>query len=166
LSHDWIADINFFEQLCAEDARVAAAVKSAGCRQCSGRLDRADYPRKPRGGVVGAAGEQIERRLSFCCSREGCRRRATPPSVLFLGRRVYLGIVVVVETLRLATASAAAPSPSPARRTVRRWRTWFAALRRSAWCAAISGRLWPPLEPSESLPHALVDRLTGTPRPV
>ena len=35
-------------------------------------------------------------RLSFCCDRDGCRKRATPPSVRFLGRKVYLGAVVVL----------------------------------------------------------------------
>jgi hypothetical protein len=34
--------------------------------------------------------------LSLCCSRDGCRRRMTPPSVRFLGRRVYLGAVLVL----------------------------------------------------------------------
>jgi hypothetical protein len=76
------------------------------------------------------------------------------------GRRVYLGIVVVVETMRLSMVSAAR-SRSPARRTVRRWRTWFASLRSSAWLSSLVGRLWPPLKPSEALPDALVDRLTG-----
>ena len=37
-------------------------------------------------------------RLSFCCGREGCRRRVLPPSVLFWGRRVYWAAVVLVVT--------------------------------------------------------------------
>jgi hypothetical protein len=35
-------------------------------------------------------------RFSFCCDRDGCRNRATPPSVRFLGRKVYLGAVVML----------------------------------------------------------------------
>jgi hypothetical protein len=31
LCHDWIADDKLFELLAAEDARIAAAVKAAGC---------------------------------------------------------------------------------------------------------------------------------------
>ncbi len=57
LSHDWIPDSNFFHLLDAEDARVTAAVKAAGCPDCGGRLDQANYPRKPRGGDLAAAGE-------------------------------------------------------------------------------------------------------------
>jgi hypothetical protein len=37
-------------------------------------------------------------RLSFCCATEGCRRRTTPPSVRFLGRKGYLGVLVVLIT--------------------------------------------------------------------
>ena len=33
---------------------------------------------------------------AFVATREGCRRRHTPPSVRFLGRRVYAGLVVVL----------------------------------------------------------------------
>lgn len=161
MCHEWIADDKFFEVLIAEDVRVAAAVKVAGCVRCGGRLDRADYPRKPRGGAVGVAGESLDRRLSFCCCQDGCRGRATPPSLVFLGRRVYLGIVILVETLRLAAIAPAPSSPSPPCRTVRRWRTWFEALRQSAWFAEIRARVWPALEPAEELPTALVARLGG-----
>ncbi len=111
--HGWIAEDKFFALLEQEDARAAAAVKAAGCRYCGGRLDRADYPRKPRGGSMAAAGERRVRRTSFCCAKEGCRRRATPPSLVFLGRKVYLGIVVVVASLLAFTPPSPPPPPSP-----------------------------------------------------
>src|SRR3989304_4273818 len=74
-----------------------AARGAAGWRRCGGRLHRAHYPRKPRGGPAELEPGQ-ERRLSFCCAREGCRRRTTPPSLRFLGRRVYFGPVFVLVT--------------------------------------------------------------------
>jgi hypothetical protein len=49
--------------------------------------------RKPRGGPADLPAT-YEKRTSFCCAR--CRKRRTPPSVRFLGRRVYLGVVVVL----------------------------------------------------------------------
>jgi len=153
LSHDWIADINFFEKLDAEDTRVTAAVKAGGCPRCGGRLDQANYPRKPRGGDVGAAGEIFGRRRSLCCARDGCRHRRTPPSLVFLGRRIYVAITVVVAAWRTAS------SGSPPRRTVGRWRSWFAALRDTPWWAAQRGRLWPPVEPGEVLPAAIIERV-------
>lgn len=56
-------------------------------------MHRADYDRKPRGGP-----EHWSERHSFCCDQDGCRRRHTPPSVRFLGRKVYVGFVVVLKT--------------------------------------------------------------------
>ena len=153
MSHDWIPDLNFFQLLDAEDGRTTAAVKAGGCPDCGGRLDRADYPRKPRGGELGEAGEVFDRRRSLCCARDGCRHRRTPPSLVFLGRRIYLAITVVIVAWRSAAAT------SPPRRTVRRWRTWFATLRDTPWWTTQRARLWPPIEPAELLPAAIVDRL-------
>lgn len=153
MSHDFVPEFQFFQLLDAEDERVTSAVKASGCPTCGGRLDRADYPRKPRGGDMGLAGETLDRRRSLCCARDGCRCRRTPPSLVFMGRRVYLAITVVM------TAWRAAATACPPRRTVRRWRAWFAALRDTGWWFSQRGRLWPPIEPEESLPGAIVDRL-------
>lgn len=153
LFHEWIADSNFLQLLYTEDIRNAAAVKAAGCPDCGGRLDRADYPRKPRGGYVAAAGERFERRLSLCCAQDGCRHRLTPPSLVFLGRRVYLAITVVIAAWR----SALRPEASPPQRTVRRWRSWFAALTDSRWWMVQRGQLWPLAEPGEHLPAAVIE---------
>ena len=92
--HAVLRDSTFYATLTRFDHDLADAVRAAGCG-CGGRLDRARYPRKPRGGPPGL-GAEYEWRLSFCCARDGCRRRLTPPSVRYLGRRVYLGVVVVL----------------------------------------------------------------------
>lgn len=158
MSHDWIADLNFFASLDAQDAVTTAAVKAAGCPDCGGRLDQADYPRKPRGGEVGVAGEIFGRRRSLCCAREGCRHRRTPSSLVFLGRRVYLAITVVVATWRAASTTAGRP-PAP-RRTMRRWLTWFATEAMRTRCVTeLRARVTPSLEPGEVLPGALIERL-------
>jgi len=75
------------------DADLAKEACQKGCLHCEGKLHRADYDRKPRGGP------QWDRRFSFCCAQEDCRRRRTPESVRFLGRRVYAGLVVVLVTV-------------------------------------------------------------------
>jgi hypothetical protein len=56
-------------------------------------LHRANYPRKPLG-CPDEVRADFESRLSFCCNR--CRRRTTLMSLCFLGRRVYLSLVVVL----------------------------------------------------------------------
>ena len=112
------------------DADLAAEVHARGC-PCGGRLHRADYPRKPRGGPADLS-PAFEHRHSFCSDREGCRRRATPASLRFLGRRVYLGVVVVVMSIlahgctpaRL-TQLRADLGESLSVRTIARWRTWW-----------------------------------------
>ena len=80
------------------DEGVARRVAAEGCPRCDGPLHRGDYERKPRGALIAPAGEEFVRRFSLCCGREGCRKRATPPSLRFLGRRVYLGAVVIVAS--------------------------------------------------------------------
>jgi hypothetical protein len=118
----------FFLLLVRLDEDVMRAVAAAGCPRCDGPLHRSDYDRKPRGGLIAPAGEGYVRRFSLCCGREGCRKRATPPSVLFLGRRVYLGAVVIVASM-IALAHRAASEVRrrtgvPAR-TTGRWLGWW-----------------------------------------
>src|SRR6185369_8488070 len=116
---------------------------------------------------LAAGGKRLDRRISLCCAREGCRRRATPPSVVFLGRRVYLGIALLTASLTAAaTRSAPPPSPpsppSPPLRTVRRWLRWFReVLPRGSYFAAAHARLWPPIEDTANLPGALVERFSA-----
>src|SRR5271169_4779659 len=89
----------FFRLLVEFDERIMRRVAAEGCRRCDGPLHRSDYNRKPRGALIAPAGEAFVVRFSLCCGREGCRKRATPPSLRFLGRRVYLGAVVIVASL-------------------------------------------------------------------
>lgn len=154
-------DVQFLQVLYELDEAVAERVRAEGCRHCGGRLDRADYPRKPRGGALAPAAEAWTRRLSLCCAREGCRRRATPPSVRFFGRRVYAEVVVILaSTMAIATAGARAlreASGVPVR-TIRRWSAWWrTAFVTSALWQDCRARLVPP--PTETrLPASLLER--------
>jgi hypothetical protein len=87
-----LADAKFHEQLLAFDRDLATQCRMKGCLDCGGVLHSASYRRKPRGRLVGALGEEHDRRFSFCCAVDGCRDRATPPSLRFLGRKVYLAV--------------------------------------------------------------------------
>jgi len=116
----------WLEQVDRELAQQAAA---GGCWSCAGNLHRGDYKRKLRGGWEGIEGA-CAKRLSFCCALEGCRKRTTPPSVRFLGRKVYAGVVVVlisairhgISKKRLAVLREALGID---RRTLERWRVWW-----------------------------------------
>ena len=85
---------SFFRFLSAIDSDLASRVRLQGCSFCGGVLHSACYPRKPRSGSVELETTAPTMRQSFCCDK--CRRRTTPESVRFLGRRVYPGFVMVL----------------------------------------------------------------------
>jgi hypothetical protein len=89
----------FFTLLEQHDEREVQRVAAEGCPRCDGPLHRGDYDRKPRRALIAPAGAAFVVRFSLCCGREGCRKRAMPPSRRFLGRRVYLGAVVIVASV-------------------------------------------------------------------
>jgi hypothetical protein len=118
----------FFLQLVKVDEAVVREVVAGGCPRCEGPLHRSDYDRKPRGALIAPEGEAFVRRFSLCCGREGCRKRATPPSVRFLGRRVYLGAVVIVASmvaLALRSAGEIRRRTGVPARTAARWVGWW-----------------------------------------
>jgi hypothetical protein len=126
--HEVVVGDKFWQELSAIDERIAARVARGGCPHCGGRLHRGDYARKPRGAVIAPVAGGEARRISLCCDRRGCRTRATPPSVRFLGRRVYVGVTVVIASaiLRAAKTVAAAERASGiCGKTLRRWSRWW-----------------------------------------
>lgn len=161
--HAILSDSSFWEVLLRLDEETAAEVQARGCPYCGAAIHSARYPRKPRGVARAVLGPHYEHRLSFCCSRDGCRRRTTPPSVRFLGRRVYLGaIVVLVSALshglddrRVARLEAVFPV---SRRTLQRWRRWWCTtFTHSAFWRAMQGRFAGALDPRR-LPASLLER--------
>ena len=124
-----LGDQQFLSLLLCCDRDLAEAARQRGCPECGGRLHRADYPRKPRGGPA-ATDPQQDRRFSFSCCEDGCRRRVTPPSLRFLGRRVYLATVVILTQVLRSGARPARVSElerliGVSARTLRRWRRWW-----------------------------------------
>ena len=95
MSHELLLYTSFFLFLLLIDRDIAAKAHLVRCPHCGGVLDVANFHRKPRGSLCcQPAGFDV--RFSLCCRVDGCRRRRTPPSVRFLDRRVYLGIVTVI----------------------------------------------------------------------
>ncbi len=84
-------------------------------------------------------------RFSLCCAREGCRRRHTPPSVRFMGRRVYAGLVVVlvsamIHGLKPERVQLLREALGIDRRTLERWRQWWLGLFRGKFVLERSSR--------------------------
>ena len=162
MCHALLQDLNFFRLLLRIDQELAAEAGAGGCA-CGGVLHGGDYPRKPRGCPLELRAA-FSSRFSFCCNR--CRTRATPPSVRFLGRRVYLALAVV-----LVSATRPGPTPASARaatllevpvRTLQRWRQWWQErLPLSAFWQTASARFLPPIA-AAAMPGALLARFVGT----
>ena len=158
--HDLFRNASFWSFLFAVDQDLAATARKQECG-CGGRLHCANYPRKPRAGCENLP-ESYGYRLSFCCNRDGCRKRTTPPSVRFLGRKVYLGAVVV-----LVAAMRQGPSPRRVRdlsqlfgadrRTITRWCVfWREHFPQTAFWRVARSRLVPKVDIT-NLPRTLID---------
>jgi hypothetical protein len=158
--HDLPRTARFWLFLFAIDRDLAETARDEGC-SCGGRLHCANYLRKPRGTPVQLPEPQCLR-LSFCCDRDGCRKRVTPPSVRFLGRKVYLGAIIIV-------ISAMRQGPTPRRvrelaerfgvdrRTITRWQVfWREHFPQTHFWKIARARLVPAVQ-IVSLPCSLVD---------
>ena len=161
-----LSDSRFHELLLVIDGDLAEAARVQGCA-CGGRLHLARYPRKPRGRPKSMSlGPEHDRRFSFCCSVDGCRGRLTPPSVRFLGRRIFIAAVVVLAAIvregitdgRLGRLSQVVRVD---RRTVERWRRWWRqTFTQSPFWQAGRAAFMPPVDPNR-LPAAVMERFAG-----
>ena len=164
MCHTFLEDSKFYHLLFRIDQSIAAEEQKAGCC-CGGVLHSANYPRKPRG-VFSALDDSYERRLSFCCAEDGCRRRRTPPSVRFLGRKVYLGVIVVLATALHHGLSAKRRQQlievlDIAPQTLSRWRKfWREAFAQSRCWQVHEGCFIPPVAVTD-LPGSLLARVTA-----
>ncbi len=124
-----LSDARFAHALFELDERIAAEAREHPCRRCGGRLHQGDYRRKPRG-ARWAEDPRHTLRRSLCCGREGCRKRATPPSTRFLGRRVFWAVHVVLAAalqhgLNARRVTRLSAELGIDRRTLSRWRRWW-----------------------------------------
>lgn len=160
-----LADSRFHQQLLAFDRDLAAGCRAAGCPACGGVLHTANYLRKPRGRPV-ALDEEHDRRFSFCCAIDGCRNRATPASLRFLGRKVYLSVIVTLIAamhggLTERRLDKLGETIGVDRRTVARWRDWWrSGFTATPFWRAQSAGLMPPIDTAR-LPTALLQRFAG-----
>jgi hypothetical protein len=163
--HDLPRDASFWLFLFSIDQDLAESARKEGC-PCGGRLHCANYSRQPRGGPDDLP-EEYRYRLSFCCDRDGCRKRVTPPSVRFLGRKVYLGAVVI-----LVAAMRQGPTPRRVcelsrlfgadRRTIGRWQVfWREHFPQTAFWKVQRARFVPAVE-IVVLPRSLLEAFLHT----
>jgi hypothetical protein len=124
-----LRDTRFYELLLEFDRQIADAAHAGPCRECGWKLHWGSFDRKPRGVPAGLGSEHM-RRFSLCCGKDGCRTRETPGSLRFLGRKVFLGAMVVLISalqsgLNPARMKRLKALVGVSRRTVLRWRDWW-----------------------------------------
>jgi len=128
--------VRLYRSLAFLDLWHAIRVREARCPHCQGPLHAAHYWRQPWGLLPSEDGRQelsafLRMRWSWCCGRRGCRRRVTPESWRFCGRRFYVGLVVVLLSgldtgAEVAEAEAVvAQVDGPTRKTRLRWLEWW-----------------------------------------
>jgi hypothetical protein len=155
-----LANPKLHELLEKHDLEMLEQARQAGCPPCQrqgqdqGKLHRADYPRKPRGGPA-----RWDKRHSLCCA--DCRRRVTPASVRFFGRRFFVApFFVLICALNYGLTAARVRRVSEIfgvdRRTLARWRQWWLEqVVRSAFWKEARVHLMPPPDATH-LPGSLL----------
>ena len=155
----------FFRLLQEIDLEECRRVQGLGCPDCAGPLDRNDHARKPRG-LPFEYFDSEPRRLNLCC--RNCRAHNMPESVVYLGRRVYVAVVLVLASIlvsgltprRLARVQA---DLGVSAQTLRRWRRWWhTGFVQSRLWALRRGSFLPAIE-VQDLPNDLVRRFLRRP---
>jgi hypothetical protein len=164
MCHTGLLDARFLSFLVRIDEDLAQETRAAGCRRCGGVLHRNRYERKPRGGPRDLVEGSCRHRLSLSCYL--CKKRHTPTSVRFLGRRVYVAATVVLASALRAGLSERRVKQltewiAVPRRTLERWRAWWLqGFVDTPFFKTARGQFMPPLE-TAALPASLVRRFEG-----
>jgi len=161
-------DPRFYAMKLRIDRALLGEARSKACERCGSALHTSDFKRKPRGGQADLV-EEGDLRFSLCCADRECRKRHTPPSLRFLGRKVYLGAVVVLVSAMRHGANPARMRQlrehlGVSRRTVERWRRWWReTFAESPFWRTAAASFMPPTDP-DRLPSSILDRFAGDER--
>jgi hypothetical protein len=121
---------NLFSHLYEIDKKTAERYRQLPCPYCGGPLYFSNYMRKPRGEPEDVP-EKYFIQFSLCCGTEGCRKRLTPPSCRFMGRKIYWFAVILCiltdfqNTNEKATVSDWSMRTGICRNTIKRWLAFF-----------------------------------------
>ena len=161
-----LGDATFHNLLLACDRDLANQVRRQRCLVCRSAVHSANYPRKSRGRLCRLPPEH-DWRLSLCCARHGCRKRKTPPSLRFLGPKVYLAVtIMVIASVREGTTAARMRRLTQLvhvdRRTVERWRSWWREIFTAMPFWQIARAAFMPPVDEARLPAAMLERFAGS----
>lgn len=128
MSHKFLFDSSFHTLLIAIDRELADGIRQKGCH-CGGTLHQSNYPRSPFG-LSAELRPAYHERFSFCCN--DCRKRTTPPSVRFFGRRWYPApLLLLISALMISVNEQRLTQIkrhfgiTVSESTWKRWRRWW-----------------------------------------
>lgn len=165
-----LSSTSFFIGLLHLDIIIAEEWQTKSCRYCGSKLHVANFQRKPRGHSCRVPAD-FTTRFSFCCSE--CRKRETPPSVRFLGRKIYLGAAILLTSAllgrklpakKLARLRAVVGAD---RRTLMKWKEWWATdFSTSEFWKITYARFAVTFNPTASIPFNLLKLYQRTSRAI
>jgi hypothetical protein len=166
MSHKFLFNTIFHSLLIKIDQEFATEAYQKGCLYCGSQLHQANYPRSPIGMPLQFR-DYYDERLSFCC--DSCRKRTTPKSVRFFGRRWFpapLFILISVLTVGINERRLAQVKRHldivMSEATWKRWRRWW----RESFMATLfwqqnQGLVATSLESNALFPRALLRLFKG-----
>ena len=159
-----LADATFHDFLLACDRDLASQARRRGCRFCRSAVHSGHYRRKPRGRLC-RLGSEHDLRFSLCCARHGCRTRKTPPSLRFLGPKVYLAATIILMAVLREGATPARMRRlnefvGVDRRTVARWQIFWRLITARPFWQAARAAFMPPVDETR-LPVVMLERFAG-----
>ena len=167
MSHKFLLDASFHALLNSIDQDLAEKERCQRCCHCGGPLHQANYPRSPFGLPLPFR-EGYEERYSFCCGN--CRKRRTPPSVKFFGRRWFPApVLALISLLKLGITEYRLAQVHRhlgirvSLSTWKRWRRWWrdCFVDTPFWKYA-NGLTAPLCQTQAVFPRALFDLFSGT----
>lgn len=166
MSQNFLLNASFHLLLLQIDQELANNVRQGGCG-CGGRLDQADYPRSPFG-LPPALRDHYQKRISLCCN--DCRKRTTPPSVRFLGRRWFPApLLLLISILNCGINARRLQQVKRhfgiviSESTWKRWRAWWhRSFMQTLFWQQSKGLIILEIKTADFMPRVLLSLFQGT----
>ena len=163
----FLSNANFHQFLQKIDHDLAEQIRAGGSQICGGALHRSNYPRTPLG-LTKPFREYYEERESFCCDQEGCRKRATAPSVRFFGRYRFIApVLILIAALKNGPTDKRCKKIQDlfgikvSKKTWQRWVHWWRDIFKMTGFWKSQTGLLPAGESKAHCPRALLERQQG-----
>jgi hypothetical protein len=166
MSHNFLFNAIFHSVLNVIDRDLMDQAKKNRCPFCKNTLHQANYPRSPAG-MPAEFRKHYDARLSLCCNV--CRKRTTPPSVRFFGRRWYpMPLFIFICILQCGISERRLSQIKKhfgitvSESTWKRWRRWWReSFGETKFWIKEKGFLSTPLKQNQCLPRALFNLFKG-----